>query len=355
MIEIDGSLGEGGGQILRTSVALSAVTGIPVRIDNIRLGRAEPGLKAQHMAGIRAVADLCNAETEDVSLGSLEVGFTPGAIRTGKVKIDTRTAGSTTLVLQALLFPAFFARNKVTLEVRGGTDVTWSPSADYLKHVTLPVIRQAGFNAKLELTRRGYFPAGGGEIVVEVSPLKGVKEFNLQSRGRILSVNGLSHSNKALEGAGVALRQAKSARTMLYNVLSNHGFTGEIGISIEYAEAQSIGSGITLWAETEKTVLGSLEVGEKSKRAEVVGNEAAKNLITELLTNAGLDKHMGDQIIPYLAIAGGKVSVSEVTAHTKTNVEVVNRFGFDVKIEENVISAKETELGKTILSKMSRT
>jgi RNA 3'-phosphate cyclase len=350
MISIDGSFGEGGGQILRTSLALSAVTGQAVRIDNIRVSRTEPGLKGQHIASIRAVADLCKAQTEDVSMGSLELTFRPGVIRTGKVKIDTKTAGSATLVLQALLFPAFFSKEKVVLEVRGGTDVTWSPSVDFLKNVTLPIIGQAGFHAGLELSKRGYFPAGGGEIIVNVSPIRSIKPFNLTQRGRILSVNGMSHAHNALEEGMVALRQAKSARTQVYNVLSNHGFTGDIGISIEYVPAESYGSGITLWAQTENSILGVESLGERSKRAEVVGKEVANKLITELMTNAPLDKHMGDQIIPYLAVAGGTVKASEITSHTKTNVEVCNKFGFDVRIEGDKIIAKETETSKKILS-----
>jgi RNA 3'-phosphate cyclase len=350
MITIDGSLGEGGGQILRTSVALSAVTGQAIHITDIRVSRTEPGLKAQHIASIKAVADLCNAQTEDVSMGSLEVTFKPGKIRSGKIKIDTRTAGSASLVLQALLFPAFFSHEKVVLQVRGGTDVTWSPSTDYLKSVTLPIIRKAGFKANLELTKRGYFPAGGGEVVLEVTPVTGIKPFNLLRRGRILSVKGISHSHKSLEAAMVSLRQAKSARTQIYNILTNHGFSGDIGISIEYIDAPSSGSGITLWAETEESVLGALGIGERSKRAEIVGKEVANNLISELLTNESLDKHMGDQIIPYLAVCTGKVTASEITSHTKTNVEVVNKFGFDVRIEGNTIIASETELSKEILS-----
>lgn len=339
---IDGSLGEGGGQVLRTSVALSALTGKSVRISNIRLGRSEAGLKPQHVAAVKAVADLCGAQTDNVCEGSLEIGFVPGDIRAGKIKADIKTAGSVTLVLQALLLPSFFAGDKVILEVRGGTDVNWSPSVDYFRSVFLKAIGKAGFNANLELNRRGYHPAGGGKVGVDVFPAKNIVPFDLSSRGKILSIQGLSHAHQALAKGDVALRQAKNARTQIYNVVSNHGFKGDINISLEYSQAESYGCGITVWANAENSVLGVDALGEKSKRAEQVGSEAAKNLIPELLSNAALDKHMADQIIPYLAVAGGRVTVSQVTPHTSTNVEVANKFGFDVRIDGNMIVSRKT-------------
>lgn len=338
VVLIDGSFGEGGGQILRTAVSLSALTGKPVKVTNIRRGREEPGLKPQHIAAVKAVADLCNAETSGLFEGSLEVFFHPQKIRGGKIKVDVGTAGSISLVSQALLPPSFFAGDKVVFEVSGGTDVRWSPPVDYLRNVMLPIIAKAGFRSSLELKRRGYFPAGGGRVSIKVDSIKEIKPFVLVYRGAIQSIKGLSFAHEELMKKNVAVRQAKSARTRIYNFVSNQGFNGDINISVEYSPADSFGCGITLWAQTEHSVLGASALGEKSRRAEEVGFEAADNLIREISSNAALDEYMGDQIIPYLALAGGRVGVSRITSHILTNIEVVNRFGFDVKAEGNIIT-----------------
>lgn len=340
MLCIDGSLGEGGGQVLRTAAALSAVTGESMKISSIRANRRNPGIMPQHLSAINAVAELCDGRLEGAKIGSQELEFIPGNIREGRLNIDVGTAGSVTLVLQALMIPAMHAPGPVDLSVRGGTDVSWSPSIDYLRHVTLPLLAGYGYRANLDLVGRGYYPAGGGRVEVNVEPAGKPRPLNLTKRGRIISVGGLSHAHSDLAKARVSERQMKSARTIIYNKLANMGFKGDVKIDNEYADALSCGSGITLWAETEHSVVGSDALGAPGRRAETVGTEAAGNLIKTLESGAALDPCTGDQIIPYLALAGGAVSVSEMTGHTLTNIDVVNLFGFDVKACGNTIIAR---------------
>ena len=337
MIEIDGSMGEGGGQILRTSVAMSAVTGKPVKIKNIRSKRENPGLRPQHLTAINSVRKICDADLKGCKIMSSEIEFIPRKISGGRFSIDIGTAGSITLVLQALMIPAMFAEKPLKLRIKGGTDVRWSPSIDYLRFVAIPILMKFDYNARLQLLKRGYYPVGGGLVEIEIKPIDKLKRIVLNERGRILSVGGISHAHTDLEKARVAKRQMKSARSIIFNKLSNMDYDGDMEIEQEYVDADSYGSGITLWIKTENSVIGSDSLGWKGKRAELVGQEAANNLLREIDSDAPLDRYMGDQIIPYLALSGGQVRVSEITKHTRTNVDVMKKFGFDIRIEGNVI------------------
>lgn len=338
MIVIDGSLGEGGGQILRTSIAMSAVTKESVKIFNIRAKRDNPGLRPQHLNAIKAVAELCSADVNGLEVGSMEIGFHPNEIKTKKLKIDIGTAGSITLILQALMIPAMFAENPVEIQITGGTDVRWSPPVDYLRFVTLPILEKFGYKGEIELMQRGYYPKGGGNVSMKIHPVQKLKRIDLMERGKILSVNGISHAHSDLKKSQVAERQMKSARDLLFNKIGK-----DVKIEKEYCHALSYGSGITLWLETGNSVLGSDSLGGKGKMAETVGREAAQNLIREFDSNAPLDRFMADQIVPYLALTGGSVRVSEITEHCRTNVEIVKKFGFDVGIEGDLIKASQKQ------------
>jgi len=338
MIEIDGSKGEGGGQILRTAVSMAAVTGESVKVAHIRAGRDKSGLMPQHLSSVQAVADLCGAKVEGLTLGSDIIFFSPGKIRAGKYNIDVSTAGSVTLVLQSLMLPAFFAPGAVSIQVRGGTDVKWSPSIDYLKYVFLPLIGKFGCRSSVELAGRGYYPAGGGKVIAEIMPSK-LRGTELLKAGKIAAVKGLSHAHLGLKGAKVAERQVKGAEYAIRNDLLEKGFPGGLAFAQEYVNTLSYGSGITLWAETENSIIGADALGEKGKRAEDVGIEAGRKLLEDISSNAALDRYMADQIIPYLALAGGTVSVSEISGHVKSNIEVVNMFGCDVSIKGRRISS----------------
>lgn len=321
MVEVDGSFGEGGGQILRTAVGLSAFLGIPCRVYNIRKGRPNPGLRPQHVAGVKAILKICRGEAEGLWVGSEDLTFRPGKLRGGQFKVDVGTAGAIGLVLQALLVPCLGVPSKVSITVTGGTDVKGAPTVGYLQQVLLPILREMGYRADLSLVRRGYYPKGGGEVVfrAEGGTLRGIK---LTHRGEILGIYGVSHASSDLKGRRVAERQREAA----LKVLREQGYEGEI--RVRYEDALSTGSGIDLWAIGQGTILGANALGERGKRAEEVGREAAEALLEELSTGACLDRHLADQLVPFLALASGEseVSISQVTEHLRTNLWVIRHF-----------------------------
>jgi len=321
MIVIDGSYGEGGGQILRTATALSVLLGIPCKIENIRKNRPNPGLRPQHVAGIKALLKLTQGEAEGVREGSESLVLFPGKLRGGSFEIDVGTAGSIGLVLQSIMIVSIGVPSRLRLKIRGGTDVKWAPSILYLKEVILPLLRKMGYQGEIELLRRGYYPRGGGEVIFEAHPSE-LNGIDLQKRGEILAIKGLSHASKDLQPKRVAERQREAA----LSVLNKKGI--EVHIKIKYEDTPSTGSGIDLFAICSNSVLGSNALGEKGKRAEEVGKEAASKLLEELEGEAALDQHAADQILPYLALAKGSsiVSVLKKTGHLETNLWVVRNF-----------------------------
>jgi RNA 3'-terminal phosphate cyclase (ATP) len=321
MIEIDGSFGEGGGQIVRTAVALSAVTGKSVRITKIRQGRSKPGLAAQHARAIMALAGICDARTSGVEPGSSEISFSPGEIRGGRHRVEIGTAGSVTLLMQCLLPALLRADGPSSLRIHGGTDVSWAPTVDYFKNVFLPALSSFGAKVSLEVLQRGYYPRGQGEVLLEVEPAKLTAS---QLAGRSCEtqsmVQGVSHSSNLPEH--VAARQADSA----VQELQQAGFSAQI--SREVLRLPSLGSGITLWSDCK----GSTCLGERGLPAEKVGRRAAEELIIELKSKATVDVHLADQLIPYLALAGGSYTVREISLHARTNIWTAGHF-LDAKIE----------------------
>ncbi len=344
MIEIDGSFGEGGGQIVRTAVALSAVTGKPVRITRIRQGRSKPGLAAQHARAITALAAICDARTSGATPGSSEIVFTPGEIRGGRHRVEIGTAGSVTLLMQCLLPALLRADAPSSLQIHGGTDVQWSPAVDYFKNVFLPALSFFGARVSLEVLQRGYYPRGQGEVLLEVEPAK-LKASHLKSMAcdaaQIIqniqnTVQGVSHCSNLPEH--VAARQADSAA----EALAQAGFSSQI--SREALRLPSLGSGITLWSGCK----GASSLGEMGLPAEKVGRRAAEELIIELKSPARVDVHLADQLIPYLALAGGSCTVREISLHARTNIWTVGHF-LDAKIEikeENGLFRMESVLGQ---------
>ncbi len=341
MIELDGSFGEGGGAIIRNALALSALTKKPFKVENIRKGRCKPGLMAQHLNAVLAVKDLCNAKVVGAKLNSTELEFCPEEIEAKTLSVDIGTAGSITLLLQALLIPCIFAGNKVRLRLKGGTDTKWSMPYDYFVNVFLPHINfLAEFD--VELLQRGYYPRGGGRVDIKIIPKYKISDFKSFDKflevlreknqkfgilefGKIESVDGISHASVELQKADVAERQAKGAKQALSKLDCN------INIKKEYSGSQCPGSGICLWAVGKnKAIVGADALGERGKRAELVGKEAGESLLEELKANAPVDSHLVDQLIPYLALLGGSYRTTRISKHTTTNIYVAERF-LDVK------------------------
>jgi RNA 3'-terminal phosphate cyclase (ATP) len=321
LIEVDGSVGEGGGQVLRTAVALAAVLSKDIHVFNIRTGRAEPGLRPQHMTGVKAAAELCSSELEELRVGSTEFTFKPGKLRAGTYRFDVGTAGSVTLVLQTLMPILAFAPGRVQLEITGGTDVRWSPPIDYLRLVTLPILKKIGYRGELELVRRGHYPKGGGLVKFSTEGASTLHSLTVKSPSSISRIYGISHA-VALP-RHVAERQAAAAKNCLERAKL---LSPSIDLEVVNDRRQlGPGSGIVLSAETQNgNILGSDALGERGRPAEEVGSVAGRILVEEIESGAILDRHMGDIIVPYLVLAQGtsEVSISRVTQHVQTNVKV---------------------------------
>lgn len=322
MIEIDGSTLESGGQILRTAAALSAITKKPCRIFHIRKKRPRPGLMYQHLLGIQALSRLCGGRLEGDYLGSTEIKFYPGPSYKNQVSIKIPTAGSITLALQTLIPPVLFAPFPIKIMVDGGaTDTFFSPTVDYFHYVFLKVLEKIGPRVKINILKRGYYPEGGAKLKVEIFP-SNIKGFKLVERKNLKRILALSGASEFLKSKEVAKRQLAGAR----NILGKLKLPTEERIG--YYQTQCPGSQICLVAEFENTVIGTDNLGKLGKRAEDVGKEAAQALLKEQKSEACLDKHLADQILPYMALAKGesKVTVSEVTNHCKTNIWVIEKF-----------------------------
>jgi RNA 3'-phosphate cyclase len=318
MIKIDGSYGEGGGAVLRTTTALSAVTSKSAHITNIRSGRPKPGLMPQHLNAVKAVAELSNASVTGLELGSKDVIFIPESLRGGNYKIDIKTAGSITLILQAFMIPAAFADGPVNINIIGGSDVRWSPSVDYLENVTLPILNLMGYRAKTNFIQRGHYPRGCGQLELEIEPIKKLKPINITEQ-KFDIIYGISHCANLPEH--VAERQARSAE----KILMNAGYNSKIKVQ-QSTKPVGPGSGIFLWTNGITPISGS-SIGSTGKRAEKVGSEAAKEILYHISKNSALDKYMGDQIIPYMALAGNsRIKTAELTQHTLTNIYVTENF-----------------------------
>jgi len=334
MIEVDGSFGSAGGQILRTATALAVVTKKPCYIFNIRAKRPKPGLMPQHLLGIQALAYLCNGRLEGDYLGSEEIKFYPGESYRDRVSVNIPTAGSITLVLQSLIPVALFAPTPIKISFDGGaTDTFFSPTIDYFRYVFLKILEKITQDENgsrpigINVLKRGYYPEGGAKVEVKTYPAK-LKNFNLIERGSFKKILVISGASNFLKEKKVAERQIVGAREIL----------GKLKLSIEerveYYDTCCPGSQICLIAEFENTIIGTDNLGKLGKRAEDVGKEAALELLKEQKSGACLDKHLADQVLPYIALAEGKsqVTVSEITRHAQTNIWVIEKF-IDGKFE----------------------
>jgi len=331
MLEIDGSFGEGGGQIIRTAIALAAITGKEVEIKNIRANRPNPGLSPQHIHAVKAVERISGGSTEGLKVRSSRLTFKPATLKGFEGEIDIGTAGSITLLLQCLIPVALFADRETKVRVTGGTDVKWSPPIDFFTNVFLKALHEMGCAVHLDLKRRGYYPKGGGLVDVHVAPSHHVKSIVVAERDRKRVINGISHSRGL--PTHVAERQAGAARS----VVKEKGYHAELKTDSADGGKLTTGSGITMWSGYKS---GSA-LGERGKRAELVGEEAARIILNELKTASTVDVHLADQLIPYMALATGKseLKVKERTNHLETNMYVTKQF-LDVEFR---IAKEETE------------
>ncbi|MEO0096260.1 MAG: RNA 3'-terminal phosphate cyclase [candidate division WOR-3 bacterium] len=339
MIEIDGSYLEGGGQIIRTAIALSTLTKKSVKIYNIRKGREKPGLKPQHLEGIKVSAKICNAELTGAELNSTEISFIPGAIKGGFYEIDTKTAGAITLILQTLVPIGIFAPGILRLNIKGGTAVPFSPTILYFMDVFCFYLKKMGIDISVDIKRHGFYPQGGGEVSVIINP--GILQaVDFVDPGEFKKVDVISISSRHLKEARVAERLISGFQSIY----------PEANFKYKYVDTDSAGCFIHSVAIFESSIIGVDGLGEKGKPAERIGEETAKRLKEILKSTPAVDEYMVDQIIPYMALATyqtGRTTAtkfSELTLHAQTNSWVVKKFlPVEFEIDKNILRCVKIE------------
>ena len=328
-VVIDGAHGEGGGQILRTALSLSVITERPLRIERIRALRRHPGLAAQHLTAVRSAAALCAAQLSGDTLGSASLEFVPTrVVAAGDYVFDVAlareggSAGAVMLVLQTVLLPLARAAAASRVVLRGGTHMAWSPPFDYVRDVWLPMLARLGVEARAELAAWGWYPLGKGEVIAEIRPgPTALKAAAIDAPGPLLRVRGRAVA--ANLPAHIPQRMADRARALL---------TG-LGVALDIeplrVRAACAGAGIFLSAEYANLNCGFSALGAPGKPSEQVADEAASALLGHHARGAALDRHLGDQILLPLCLAGGpsRFSVEAITRHLETNAWVIEQFG----------------------------
>ena len=332
MITVDGSIGYG--QVLRTALALSALTLKPIKVTNIRKQREKSGLMPQHLTGVKTIGEFCNAEIKGAKLHSTEIEFIPKEHVITDKTIDIGTSGSIPLLLQTLTPLLIFSDKTTTLEIKGGTAGLGSPTIEFIKYVTFPIIAKLGVPLpEMQVIRQGFYPKGQGLVKIKINPAEKLNSVTLTERGDIENIHGISVVGSLPQD--VAERQKLGATKLL----SEHGFESHTQTALE--KTFSPGTSITLVAHCENTILGADNIGKLGIRAEDIGKQCANELIASIKSNAALDKWVADQILIFLALANGKsqVTVEQLTEHCQTNIRVIEEM-LDVKLEvdKNLIS-----------------
>jgi len=322
MLDIDGAAG--GGQVVRTAVSLSALTGEAVRIENVRGEREEPGLRPQHLAAVEAVGALCDATVEGDEHDSETLVFDPGDPAARDVSVDVGTAGSVALVVDAVLPLAVALDAPASVTVTGGTDVTWAPPVDYLRQTKLPLLSDAGLDADLDVRRRGFYPLGEGEATLTLRPSE-LSPLALAERGPLRRLEVYSTADGRLREADVAERQAAGVAAAL-------DVDASVATLSTYDDAACAGSALVLAAVYGDGRAGFSALGEAGKPSETVAEEALESFEAFHAGPAAVDRHLADQLLVYLALAGGAVLAPAATNHVETNREVIEAFGYDVSL-----------------------
>jgi len=318
--EIDGSFGEGGGQILRTAASFSVVLGAPIHVTRIRAGRTIPGLRPQHCATLKILAEVSGGQLLGNTVGSTEVTFVPGRVESRRMSFDLQTAASIPLVLQAVIPAVALAGTSMDLDIVGGTDVPWSPTFDYLERVLRPALEATGIVFSSTVERRGYYPNGSGRASVHIDPCRRARpvQFNERSPSPVLSM--VSRCGKLPRH--VAERQAASAS----EVLRGRGI-GPGEAEVIQGDSLSPGSSILVSLVGEGCYLGADSIGSPKKSAERVGAEAGHAFVKLYDSGATVDAHLADMLAPILCLAEGGSSLltPETTGHLRTSLEVARQ------------------------------
>jgi RNA 3'-terminal phosphate cyclase (ATP) len=339
MISIDGSFGEGGGQIIRTALGLSLFTGQPFRIEKIRAGRRNPGLLRQHLTAVQAAAKISQADAHGASIGSTQLTFTPGRVAPGRYQFAVGTAGSATLVLQTIL-PALIIgddqERQTHLTLEGGTHNPFAPPFDFLVKAFLPLLERMGGRIEARLERYGFYPAGGGRLEIAVTPVKKLEPIELNDRGKILDRRAtalVAHLPRSIAERELGVVHKK------------------LSWPWDWLEAESItnspgpGNVITLEIESENVTEVFTGFGERGVAAEAVADQAVVGARRYLAGDVAVGEHLADQLLLPMALArGGSFTTVPPSRHTTTNIEIVRKF-LDVEIDSEQITNRSWKIG----------
>jgi RNA 3'-terminal phosphate cyclase (ATP) len=310
MIEIDGSQGEGGGQVLRTALTLSMITGQPFRISNIRANRSKPGLMRQHLASVKAAAEISGAAVEGGALGSTSLAFAPGAIKAGVYEFQIGTAGSATLVLQTVVPALLYAGGQSEVRVSGGTHNSKAPPAEFLQRAYGRAMAAMGAQVEFHLERAGFYPAGGGAVRATVQPLAAWRQLALEARGE----------RREAYAGGVAKRE-------LDCVAGAMGWSGDQLRFRTLPDNWGPGNALLITLDHEHVTEVFVAFGEKARRAEEVARDAIAQARRFIASGAAVSEHLADQLLVPMALAGGgSFTMDVLSQHTRTNAEVIARF-----------------------------
>ena len=334
-VVIDGSQGEGGGQIVRSSLALSMLTGKPVTIENMRARREKTGLQPQHLTAVRAAAELCGAEIGGVAVGASTLQFRPGRVNPGQYRFNVGTAGSTTLVLQTVLPPLLVADAESELILEGGTHNPGAPIFEFLQKAYIPLVNRMGPRVSAELERHGFYPAGGGRIVVSVEPQPVLRELTLLERGEVI--------DRKVQAIVANLPQHIAMREV-DQIIQGLGWSPEQGTQLR---VDAHGPGNAVWAEinSEHVTEVFASFGRLGVRAEQVGDEVVAEVQNYLSTAAPVGSHLADQLLLPLGISawqsagsGGAFVTGPLTGHAMTHIDILRHF---LDIQVKVVTADD--------------
>jgi RNA 3'-terminal phosphate cyclase (ATP) len=341
-LEIDGSHGEGGGQILRTALALAAILQRPVEIHNVRGGRKKPGLRPQHLMAAKGMALITRAKVEGAEPGSKRLNFEPRQVVPGSYSLDVGTAGSTSLVLQTMIPALLFAERASRVVITGGTHASWSPCFHYLKEVFAPALLQMGAALRLEMERWGWYPKGGGKVIASISPVPELSGVDLTWHGKLQDTYVLS----AVSNLSMSI--AERQRDQVLKRLEGGGQGGggkELRIELLKGPSPGAGTVVFVRATFENAVAGFTSLGKRGKPAEKVADDACSDFFGFMASGAAVDDHLADQLILYMALAKGGSSLitGRITKHLVTNMWVIEQFlpvRFEVDEETGRVSVE---------------
>lgn len=323
MLNLDGT--HGGGQLIRSALTCSMLTGSGFTMKGIRGARETPGLRPQHVAAVDLSRQLCDAIVDGCQIGSTELTFQPHALQSGSYATDIESAGSIPLVFDTVVPISAILKEPTWVTVTGGTDVKWAPTIDYFRSVKLPMIARFGFDGTVSVHQRGFYPIGNGKATLTVSPGH-LQENSFESRGGMTDISCYSIATVDLEARKVAERQVEAVQNHL----------GELDydvdeVTVKYVQSASTGSVLTLVVRYGSTSTGFSSLGEPGKPAERVGTEAAKQFIQFDRGTNPVDSYFLDQLLIPLAIAGGAVVADKLTNHARTNLQLLQAFGLDIQ------------------------